>query len=53
MTKRDPFKYLKTSHEIIRLPVMMCVRFPISLRNVKDLLHKRGTDVSQESARYW
>ena len=42
MTKRDPFKYFKTSPEIIRLAVMMHVRFPLSLRNVEDLLHERG-----------
>ncbi len=42
MEKRDPFKYFKTSPEIIRLAVMMYVRFPLSLRNVEDLLHERG-----------
>ena len=53
MTKRDPFKYFKTSREIIRLAVMMYVRFPLSLRNVEDLLHERGIDVNHESVRYW
>ncbi|MBT6925819.1 MAG: IS6 family transposase, partial [Marinovum sp.] len=48
MTKRDPFKYFKTSPEIIRLAVMMYVRFSLSLRNVEDLLHERGVDVSHE-----
>ena len=28
MIKRDPFKYFKTSPEIIRLAVMLYVRFP-------------------------
>ncbi|MEO9573560.1 MAG: IS6 family transposase, partial [Roseobacter sp.] len=28
MTNLDPFRYFKTSHEIIRLAVMMYVRFP-------------------------
>lgn len=37
MTKSNPFKYFKTSHEIIRLAVMMYVRFPLSRRNVEDL----------------
>ena len=32
MTKRDRFKYFKTSPEIIRLAVMMYVRYPLSLR---------------------
>ena len=53
MKKRDPFKYFKTSEEIIRLAVMLYVRFPLSLRNVEDLLHERGIDVSHESVRYW
>lgn len=53
MTKRDPFKYFKTSREIIRLAVMMYVRFPLSLRNVEDLLHERGIEDSHEAARYW
>ena len=53
MRKRDPFKYFKTSREIIRLAVMMYVRFSLSLRNVEDLLHERGIDVSHEFVRYW
>ena len=53
MTKPDPFRYFKTSREIIRLAVMLYVRFPLSLRNVEDLLHERGIDVSHESVRYW
>ena len=53
MSKRDPFKYFKTSPEIIRLAVMMYVRYPLSLRNVEDLLHERGIDVSYESIRFW
>ena len=46
MTKRSPFRYFRTSPEVIRLAVMMCIRFPLSLRNVEDLLHERGIDVS-------
>jgi putative transposase len=37
----NPFRYLKTSPETIRLAVMMYVRSPLSLRNVEDLLHER------------
>jgi len=37
MIKRSPFRYFKTSPEIIRLAVMLYVRFPLSLRNVEDL----------------
>jgi putative transposase len=43
MTKPSPYKYVKTSPEIIRLAVMMCVRFPLSLRNVEALLHEQGS----------
>ena len=49
MTKHSPFRYFKTSPEVIRLAVMMYVRFPLSLRNVEDLLHERGVDVSHET----
>ena len=44
MTKHSPFRYFKTSPEIIRLAVMLYVRFALSLRNVEDLLHERGFD---------
>lgn len=53
MTKSSPFKYFKTSPGIIRLAVMFYVRFPLSLRNVEDLLHERGIDVSHETVRFW
>ena len=39
------FCYFKTSPKIIQLAVMLYVRFPLSLRNVEDLLHERGVDV--------
>ena len=32
---------------------MLYVRFPLSLRNVEDLLHERGIDISHETVRYW
>jgi len=50
---RNPFKYSKTSSEIIRLAVMMYIRFPLSLRNVEDLLHERGIDITHETVRFW
>jgi putative transposase len=53
MTKYSPFRYFKTSPEVIRLVVMMYVRFPLFLRNVEDLLHERGIDVSHETVRFW
>jgi putative transposase len=38
---------------VIRLVVMMYVKYPLSLRNVEDLLHERGIDISYETVRYW
>ena len=38
----NPFRYFKTSPEIIRLAVMIYVRFTLSLRNVEYLLHEWG-----------
>jgi putative transposase len=53
MTKSSPFRSFKTSPEIIRLAVMMYVRFPLSLRNVEDLLHEHGIEISLETVRFW
>ena len=49
MMKAGPFKYFHNSLEIILLAVMMYVRFPLSLRNVEDLLNERGIDISHEN----
>jgi len=53
MTRPAIFRYFKTSPEIIRVAVMMYVRFPLSLRNVEDLLHERGIDITHETVRVW
>ena len=49
----SPFRYLNSSPEVIRLVVMMYVRFPLSLRNVEDLLFERGIDICHETVRHW
>lgn len=49
----SPFRYFNSSPEVIRLVMMMYVRFPLSLRNVEDLLFERGIDISHETVRYW
>lgn len=36
---KNPFRYFKTSPEIIRLAVMMYVRYPLSLRQVEGYCH--------------
>ena len=41
----NPFRYFHSSPEVIRLVVLMYVRFPLSLRNVEDLLFERGIDI--------
>jgi putative transposase len=53
MTKHSPFRYFKTSSEIIRLAVMLHIRFALSICNVEDLLHERGIEISRETVRYW
>ena len=45
----NPFWYFNSSPEVIRLVVMMYVRFPLSLRNVEDLLFERGIDICHET----
>jgi len=49
----DPFRYFNSSPEVIRLVVMMYVRYPLSLRNVEDLLAERGIDISRGTVRFW
>ena len=51
--KNNPFQYFKTSPEVIRLAVMMYIRYPLSLRQVEDILYERGIDISHEAIRYW
>ena len=46
-------KGFNSSPEVIRLVVMMYVRFPLSLRNVEDLLFERGIDIYHETMRFW
>jgi putative transposase len=53
MPPRFPFRYFKTSPEVVRPAVMLYVRFPLSLRNVDDLLHERNIEVSHETLRFW
>ncbi len=52
-TPPNPFRWFDSSPEVIRLVVMMYVRYPLSLRNVEDLLHERGIDICHETVRLW
>lgn len=49
----SPFGYFNSSPEVIRLVVIMYVRFLLSLRNVEDPLFERRIDVSHETVRLW
>ena len=49
----SPFRCFNSSPDIIRLVVLMYVRFPLSLRNVEGLLFERGIDVCHETVRFW
>ena len=50
---RNPFRYFNSSPHVIRVAVMMYVRYPLSLRQVEDLLFERGIDICHETVRYW
>ena len=50
---RNPFRYFNSSPEVIRLVVMMYIRYPLSLRQVEDILFERGIDISHETIRFW
>ena len=49
----NPFRYFNSSPEVIRSAVMLYVRYPLSLRQVEDLLFERGIDICYETVRYW
>ena len=50
---QNPFRYFNSSPEVIRLVVMMYIRYPLSLRQVEDLLFERGIDICHETVRFW
>lgn len=50
---RSPFRCFNSLPEVIRLAVMLYVRYPMQLRQVEDILFERGIDISHETARFW
>lgn len=50
---RNPFRCFNSSPEVIRAAVMLYIRYPLSLRNVEDLLFERGIDICHETVRFW
>jgi putative transposase len=53
MTTENPYKYFNSSPEIIKLAVMYYVRYPLSFRQVEDILFDRGIDICHETIRFW
>ena len=54
--KKSPdsrFRWFDSSPEVIRLVVVMYVKYPLSLRNMEDLLFERGIDICHETVRKW
>lgn len=49
----SPSRCFNSSPEVICLVVLMYVRFPLSLRNVEDLLFEGGIDLCHETVRMW
>ncbi len=50
---KNPFRCFNSSPEVIRLAVMMYIRYPLSLRQVEDLLFERKIDICYETVRFW
>ena len=50
----SPFHYFNSSPEVIRIVVMMSVRFPLNLGGEsEDLLAEGGIDICHETVRLW
>ena len=49
---RNPCRYFNSAPEVIRLAVMLYIRYPLSLRQVEDILFERGIDICYETVRY-
>ena len=49
----NPFRYFNSSPVVIRLAVMMYIRYPLSLRQVEDILFECGIDICHETVRFW
>ena len=49
----NPYRYFHLWLEVIRLVMMMYVRFPLNLRNVEGLLFESGVDICHETVWHW
>ena len=50
---KNRFRYFNSAPEVIRLTVMLYIRYPLSLRQVEDILFERGIDICHETVRFW
>ena len=50
---KNLFRCFNSSLKIIRLAVMMYIRYPLSLRQVEDMFFERGIDICHKTVRYW
>lgn len=49
----NPLRFFNSPTEMIRLMVIMYMRYPLSLRNVADVLFERGFDLCHRTVRFW
>lgn len=49
---KNAFCYFNSSPEVIRLAMMMYICYPLSLRQVEDILFERGIDICHETVRF-
>ena len=49
---QNPFRYFNGWPKVIRRAVMLDVRYPLSLRQVEDILFEPGIDTCHETVRY-
>ena len=50
---RNPFRYFNSPPDVIRLTVLMYVRYLLSLRQVEDLVFEGGIDIHHETVRFF
>jgi hypothetical protein len=50
---QNPFRYFNGSPGVIRVAVMMSIRYPLSPRRVEDPRFERGVGICHETVRFW
>ena len=49
---QNPFRFFNSSLEVIRLVMMMYIRYPLSSRQAEDILFERGIDICHETVQF-